>query len=199
MTPLRTMHIQPLLAEVDSNLESHYVPRRLSELTPAQQWMKNSLSEEAIAKDITIQVAIKHPDELLAECRPFGFRSLTSDEWEWACAAGSRTMWKWGNDCPTDGLPYNYHKTHPDWNLHLKTNAFGLVIAYNDYSPELCAGHILRGGDGGSLTCGGVGVLAVWLLLASAYLDPYQEQPTEPAAPLELCSDRRVLSLDRFL
>src|SRR5262249_53884859 len=33
------------------------------------------------------------------------FRFPTSDEWEYACAAGSRTLFRWGNECPMIEMP----------------------------------------------------------------------------------------------
>ncbi|MDQ2713700.1 MAG: hypothetical protein M3Z08_02200 [Chloroflexota bacterium] len=52
-------------------------------------------------------------------------------------------------------------------------NAFGLSIATSSSRSEFCAEpEIMRGGDGGVADCGGDGVLAVLLPLASSYVDP---------------------------
>ena len=35
----------------------------------------------------------------------WGFRFPTSNEWEYACAAGSRSLFRWGNDTPNFPIP----------------------------------------------------------------------------------------------
>lgn len=90
-----------------------------------------------------------------------GFRLPTADEWEHFCAAGSRTLWRWGN------VPSFDKKTLQ------RPNAFGLVIAHDSYNPEWVEGPTsLRGGDGGSALCGGHGQLAAALILATAHRLP---------------------------
>jgi hypothetical protein len=62
--------------------------------------------------------------ELVAE----GLRLLTFDEWEYACGAGSTTLFRWGDFSPSDFYPTNnlaYCK------LHLQPNLFGLHIGQN--------------------------------------------------------------------
>jgi len=96
-----------------------------------------------------------------------GFRFATSNEWEYACAAGSRTLWHWGNEYPL----YCYPKECKDWDLNLKPNAFGLHIATYPYNYEFCAEpEICRGGDAGASICGGYGTTVAWLALASAWI-----------------------------
>jgi hypothetical protein len=41
-------------------------------------------------------------DQLLRELADRGFRLPTSDEWEYACAAGSRTLFRWGDHAPLE-------------------------------------------------------------------------------------------------
>ena len=144
MTPLRQVSLRPFLIEV-SHIESQ------SELS-----------------------YVLEPGELVQSHRSLGFRSPTSDGWEYACSAGSQTLWRWGNDCPLhvfplDVLEDDYH----GWNLSCKPNAFGLKIAFNDYDGELCEDGIQRGGDFGGSTCGGAGYMSAWLTLASAYFQNY--------------------------
>ena len=70
-----------------------------------------------------------------------GFRLPTADEWEFACSAGSRSAWHWGDD-PTGGPP--------------EANAFGLDIVRNTYVLEpLHEPRHYRGGDGGQREHGG--------------------------------------------
>lgn len=130
--------------------------------------------------------------QVLAHFQTTGFRLLTSDEWEYVCAAGSRALFRWGDDCPCDRYPTENssaerrRKTEwalsggtreykPDpvaWVINRQPNAFGLMIAQSPYECEVVAEEgLVRGGDGGSSICGGVGFFMGWLPLASAYLD----------------------------
>ncbi|MFC9295736.1 hypothetical protein ACFTWH_10540 [Streptomyces sp. NPDC057011] len=123
-----------------------------------------------------------------------GLRVPTSDEWEHACGAGAATLFRWGDDCPLDRIPYG-DLTGP----HSKPNAFGLHIAYDTYSMELTSDvTAVHGGDGGESVCGGYGNLLAWLPLATANRNPftaefvyspdgeglYEDFSTRPVLPL---------------
>ncbi len=93
------------------------------------------------------------------------WRIPTSDEWEHACAAGTRTLFRWGDECPTDEISYGAK----NFIAHKAPNGFGLTFNASTYDIELCDGGITRGGDGGITVCGGLGTVATWLPFASAY------------------------------
>jgi hypothetical protein len=114
------------------------------------------------------------------------FRLVTSDEWEYVCSAGTRTLFRWGDDCPCDRYPTDHPADEVrgkkeggfskgkilDWDLHLQKNLFGLTIAQNPYNWEVVdEPHSVRGGDGGCNICGGVGFFMGWLPLASSYVE----------------------------
>lgn len=97
-----------------------------------------------------------------------GLRMPSPDEWEHACGAGVNTLFRWGNDCPLDRMPFDC-KAGP----HKRLNAFGLRIAYDTYRAELSADTtVVHGGDGGEAECGGYGFLLGWLPLATANRNP---------------------------
>jgi hypothetical protein len=107
-----------------------------------------------------------------------GLRLLTCDEWEYACGAGAPTLFRWGNDCPTDCYPNwvrsseQFHNARspavPD--VYQSSNLFGLTIARNPYELDLVAdGPRVLGGDGGRNLCSGVGFFLGWLPLATAF------------------------------
>ncbi|MFD5424414.1 hypothetical protein [Streptomyces sp. NPDC127084] len=97
-----------------------------------------------------------------------GLRMPSSDEWEHACGAGASTLFRWGNECPLDRIPYG-DRTGP----HHRLNAFGLRIAYDTYRAELASDTTaIHGGDGGESVCGGYGLVLAWLPLATANRNP---------------------------
>lgn len=131
--------------------------------------------------------------EIVSDLEAQGCRLLTGDEWEYACGAEARTLFRWGDffPCdryPTDSTPEERRRAtlwalsagripfvpdEPDWTLHLEPNLFGLEIAQSPYDWETVAEErSVRGGDGGVNICGGVGFFMGWLPLASAYCDP---------------------------
>ncbi|MFB7375997.1 hypothetical protein ACFC6U_32765 [Kitasatospora purpeofusca] len=97
-----------------------------------------------------------------------GLRLPTPDEWEHACGAGARTLFRWGDECPLDRIPYG-----DDTGPHAGPNAFGLLIAHDTYRSEITAEPgLIHGGDGGESVCGGYGTFLSWLPLATANRHP---------------------------
>ncbi|MEV0182134.1 hypothetical protein AB0I54_22985 [Streptomyces sp. NPDC050625] len=122
-----------------------------------------------------------------------GLRIPSSDEWEHACGAGANTLFRWGNDCPLDRIPYG-DRTGP----HEQPHAFGLRIAYDTYRAELTSdATAIHGGDGGESVCGGYGNLLGWLPLATANRNPSMVEfvyGPEGDGVFDGCSVRPVLT-----
>jgi hypothetical protein len=108
------------------------------------------------------------PADMPAVLAARGLRMPSADEWEHACGAGSDTLFRWGDDCPLDRIPYG-----DDTGPHNELNAFGLHIAYDTYRTELTSDvTAVHGGDGGESVCGGYGHLLAWLPLATGNRNP---------------------------
>lgn len=125
-----------------------------------------------------------------AWARADGLDLPSEDLWEHACRAGSRTLFFWGDACPAGCYPVDRTELDP----HRRPNGLGLHIAQSPYEWEICdVPGVLRGGDGGSMICGGAGWFAGWLPLASAYRDPSgAEWADQPIPDVRV---RRVLVL----
>ncbi|MFJ5974550.1 hypothetical protein [Streptomyces sp. NPDC093060] len=134
------------------------------------------------------------PADMPAALTARGLRMPSSDEWEHACGAGTGTLFRWGNDCPLDRIPYGDH-TGPQNQL----NAFGLRIAYDTYRSELASDAVaVHGGDGGESVCGGYGHMLAWLPLATANRNPSMVEFVYGPDGEDLCEDfstRPVLTL----
>src|SRR5205807_2139013 len=80
MTPLRQVFREPFLLEVEAT--------------------EYGVLQVVPAGKRTTPCTLRRVGEALAAD---GFRLPTSDEWEHACAAGSRTFWRWGDHPPLVG------------------------------------------------------------------------------------------------
>jgi hypothetical protein len=150
----------------------------LKGLTPLRTVTPEPFLIETIAQKVPPGATYRRLTALAAS---EGLRLPTADEWEHACAAGSRTLWRWGDACPNDYMPYFDREPH---RVHMRPNAFGLTIAYDPYrwEPVAEAGEA-RGGDGGSVICGGAGFMAAWEVLASSYRASYARQRDPGGGP----------------
>jgi hypothetical protein len=108
------------------------------------------------------------PADMPQALEAHGLRMPSRDEWEHACGAGATTLFRWGDDCPLNRIPYG-----PEAGPHREPNAFGLRIACDTYRAELSSDtSAMHGGDGGESVCGGYGMLLAWLPLATANRNP---------------------------
>lgn len=104
-----------------------------------------------------------------------GFRLPSPDEWEYACASGSRTLFRWGNDWPGCRPQDAMH-----WDLHQCPNSFGLLMNTSLTNLEVCDGIQFRGGDAGqSLGRRQSSYLEAWLPFASSYVVPEEDESSE--------------------
>jgi hypothetical protein len=157
--------------------------------------------------------------DLAAQLRAADFRFPTSDEWEYVCGCGNPSLFRWGDHVPCDRYPIDVSPEEAawrrqwvlsggklerppggfasDWDLHRRPNAFGVLIASDPYKYELVAEiGTTRGGDGGSMICGGAGFFVGWLTLATAYFEDHacKHDPVDPISP-GFTIGRRVLEL----
>ena len=87
-----------LREELDDRLRTQLEEYLLAALTPLREVCLEPLLLETEARNYE---RLEDLEALYAA----GFRPPTSDEWEHACGAGARTLFRWGDDCPTDRIP----------------------------------------------------------------------------------------------
>jgi len=180
-TPPRKVTISPMLVEIkptkigleEISSEELKIQNLLKEFPDRSRVICNGTYGFDRGKDGSVaawQIISKTHEDLATELAAQGLRLLTFDEWEYACGAGSTTLFRWGDFCPSDFYPTD---NRADWKLHLQPNLFGLHIAQNPYDCEIISDkHTVGGGDGGCSICGGMGSFFGWLPLATAYWEP---------------------------
>jgi hypothetical protein len=177
LTPLRRVTFAPFLLEVEA---AAYGQVRVPAGEPVQGLgtaLFRAYSEMKGDRHFAVYQRRLLFETLCAELAENGFRPPMSDEWEYACSGGSRALWRCGDqlDPPAalDGKP-----------VWARPNAFGLRIAFDSYESELCGPPpVWRGGDGGVSVCGGEGLLAWQIVLATAYHESAQDEPDGFASP----------------
>ena len=163
--PLRTATLQPLLVEVGIKEAKKVLPQPV--LTYFRYY------HESIKREVThinrqghCSIPQRH---VAAFLRQHGFRLLTADEWEYVCAAGSRTLFYW--EKVADGPAMNKDA----WRA--LRNAFGLCMVKDTYQWEYVLDpSFMTGGDGGWAVCGGAGLFAQTITRASSYRLPLNDK-----------------------
>lgn len=90
LTPLRQVTLQPFLLEAEATGGARLIYKNGQRIHTKLTSVTYPQVQERIAQE--------------------GFRFPTSDEWEYACATGARTLWRWGDDCPMINIPRPYPK-----------------------------------------------------------------------------------------
>ncbi|KQO17254.1 hypothetical protein [Paenibacillus sp. Leaf72] len=114
-------------------------------------------------------------DSVAEQIEQSGFSLPTEDEWEYLYGGGCRTLYPWG-----DSFDYGMKLRHFEelaegesrpYDLELP-NAFGICFSGDPYQYEMTlkdAEFFPKGGDGGSLVCGGTGPVVGYLPAAAVY------------------------------
>ncbi|KGP81286.1 MULTISPECIES: hypothetical protein [unclassified Paenibacillus] len=158
-------------------------------------------------------------DYLIKEEEKSGFGLLTEDEWEYLYGGGCRTLFPWG-----DSFDYTMKLKHfgsleavegrvDEWaepgrslleederpyDLELP-NFFGIQFAGDPYTYELtvdASGTMIpKGGDGGAMICGGMGLLVGFLPAAAVYYRDGNAGELDWEEMIDYMNYRRVIRL----
>ncbi len=147
-SPPRTVRVPPLLVAVEA-VEAGLVPvapdhPRIAELVAKarrEQWPgpgQIEWSGEARVRftaDGGVEAAwlldVPRYDDEVERLAARQLRLPSPDEWEHACGGEASTLFRWGDDCPTDRYPVD-----GDDGPHRLPNAFGLAIGQDPYHDE---------------------------------------------------------------
>jgi hypothetical protein len=236
----RVVHIEPFLLEVaatvigrrevqqgdplfDATLARILVPGRGEIIQTGVGWRVKYRADRSGAVRAFEHTPVSHADAAEG-VRRSGFRLCTSDEWEYACAAGARTLFRWGDRFP----PIAYEQELDPWEgfrdadflsdpelmkqylVHLQNdptrqpfrnpsvgpNAYGLAMPENfaEY-PEYCAeAGVLRGARDRNLIERFYAPHFEWLHTAPSYYVPRPPEWTQLA--LGPIAIRRAMSVE---
>ncbi|SFB52079.1 Sulfatase-modifying factor enzyme 1 [Cohnella sp. OV330] len=218
MSPVRTVTVPPMLAERKLR-EVGWTKAPPGDAATAERWKAQiDIFENSSTSRLTIDKRLRLDRsegatvlstyapvsyaEWLQSLQTQGFSAPTEDEWEYLCGGGSRTLWRFG-----DSFDYDMHLKHfqaPErkgepYDLELP-NEFGLHIAYDPYQYEVVDGAcFLKGGDGGSLICGGTGMAIGYLPTATYYRQSYMGEAAEADYKADIGGDytfyRRIVRI----
>lgn len=132
-----------------------------------------------------------------------GFSLPTSDEWEYLCGGGCRTLFPWGDSFPDD-IHVRYFESEAQKNTPYtleQPNFFGLVIGFNPYRREVVDEDqkTFKGGDGGCNTCGGLGRIMAYLPCAPCFTTMYEEDEPDEELDGDFDFIRRIIRIDRAI
>ncbi|WP_339237891.1 hypothetical protein MKX40_26640 [Paenibacillus sp. FSL R5-0517] len=163
-------------------------------------------------------------EDVVREEAAAGFGLLTEDEWEYIYGGGCRTLFPWGDsfdytmrlrhfgsvegmDETVDGSAETAssrveEKDDRAYDLELP-NFFGIKFAGDPYKYELTldsAGDVMpKGGDGGSLICGGTGPLVGFLPAAAVYYRDVNASELDWEDLMDSMYYRRVVRLTKLV
>jgi hypothetical protein len=206
----------------DESLERWRVPERGQVTTTHGGRMITYRADRSGAVRVLEEVGVTHA-AAVERARRSGFRLCTSDEWEYACGAGTRTLFRWGDRFPSIDYEWepdpwervpdvellsdpdlmkqyvahlqNDPRRQPPGNPSVGPNAFGLVMPNDfDQNPEYCAeADVLRGICGPNLLHRFYPPHVGWLPTAPSYHNPWPIEWTQLA--LGPVAIRRAISL----
>ncbi len=112
-------------------------------------------------------------EQLLSRVKKQGFSLPNESEWEYLCAGGKRTLFRWGDSFDFSMKLKYFDANRNENSLYVlqELNHFGVQIAFDPYKYEVVDSDecFLKGADGGGSLCGGAGIVLGYLPISSYY------------------------------